>query len=222
MTDVASAFNAHAAQYDAARRRLIPPFDRFYGTAIDALHLAGEPRRILDLGAGTGVLAAFARDAFPAAELTLLDAASQMLDRARAALGEDRTTYLVADLADPLPAGPWDAVVSALAIHHLEDAGKRDLFARVHAALRPGGVFVNAEQVLGPTPRLDALYMEWHEARARAAGSDDAEWASAVERMRHDRSATVENQLTWLCDAGFAAVDCVFKDHRFAVIVALR
>jgi tRNA (cmo5U34)-methyltransferase len=145
-----------------------------------------------------------------------------MLDRARAVLGEDRTTYLVADLADPLPAGPWDAVVSALAIHHLEDAGKRDLVARVHAALRPGGVFVNAEQVLGPTPRLDALYMEWHEARARAAGSDDAEWASAVERMRHDRSATVEDQLTWLRDAGFAAVDCVFKDHRFAVIVALR
>jgi cyclopropane fatty-acyl-phospholipid synthase-like methyltransferase len=43
----------------------------------------------------------------------------------------------------------FDAIVSALAIHHLEDAEKRSLFARIHERLRPGGVFVNAEQVVG-------------------------------------------------------------------------
>src|SRR4028119_790960 len=55
MSDAAALFAAHAATYDAARRALIPPFDRFYGAAIDALELAGEPMgRVLDLGAGTG------------------------------------------------------------------------------------------------------------------------------------------------------------------------
>jgi tRNA (cmo5U34)-methyltransferase len=42
-------------------------------------------------------------------------------------------------------------VVSALAIHHLDDDAKQDLNARVREVLRPGGVFVNAEQVRGPT-----------------------------------------------------------------------
>jgi tRNA (cmo5U34)-methyltransferase len=217
MSNVAQVFNAHAGGYDAPRRRLIPPFDDFYGTAVEALGLCA-PRTVLDLGAGTGLLAAHVRAAYPDARLTLTDAAAQMLDQAQARLPD--ATCIVADLQEPLPAGPWDAIVSGLAIHHLTDAGKRDLFARIKRALRPGGVFVNAEQVAGPTPFFTALYGRWHEARARAAGSDDAEWAGAEERMAHDRCASVEDQLGWLRDAGFADADCLFKHHRFAVLVA--
>ena len=125
-------------------------------------------------------------------------------------------------MADELPSGPWDAVVSALAVHHLDDAQKQQLFARIHAALRPGGVFVNAEQVAGPTSALTTYYEQWHEQQARAAGSDDAEWAGAVERMSYDRCASVEAQLGWLRDAGFGDADCLFKDHRFAVLVGRR
>ena len=88
----------------------------------------------------------------PDAELVLLDGAGEMLAEARERLG-DRASYVTADLGDPLPDGPWDAVVSALAIHHLDAAGKRDLFARVHDVLAPGGMFVNAEQVLGADAR---------------------------------------------------------------------
>jgi tRNA (cmo5U34)-methyltransferase len=222
MTDAKAVFDAQARDYDAARRRLIPPFDAFYGTAVDALRLCEPPpERILDLGAGTGLLAGFVRRAHPRAELTLTDGAAAMLDRAREQLGSERTHYLVADLENPLPEGPWDAVVSALAIHHLDDAAKRRLFGRVRTGLRPGGVFVNAEQVAGPTPYFDALYAAWHERRARAAGADDAEWAAAEGRMAFDRCATVEDQLAWLREAGFADADCLLKDHRFAVLVAI-
>jgi len=79
---------------------------------------------------------------------------------ARAALA-DRARYVVSDLADPLPAGPWDAVVSALAVHHLDDPAKRALFGRLHTALAPGGLFVNAEQVAGPTALFHDLYAAW-------------------------------------------------------------
>jgi tRNA (cmo5U34)-methyltransferase len=224
MTDgsASEAFDRQATGYEAARRRLIPPYDDFYGTAVAALGLATRPiGRILDLGAGTGLLARRVRAARPEAELVLLDAAPAMLDEARAALGE-QVAYHVGDLGDPLPEGPWDAVVSALAVHHLDDPGKRALVARVHDALAPGGVFVNAEQVAGPTARLDDAYRAWHRERALALGATERDWREAEERMAYDRCASVEAQLGWLRDAGFADADCLFKDRLFAVLVALR
>ena len=221
MSDAArAAFEAHAEGYDAERRRLLPCFDAFYAAAIEAVGLCERaPRRVLDLGAGTGLLAGFVAEGFPAAEVTLLDGAAAMLAQARGRLGE-RASYVVGDLADPLPKGPWDAVVSSLAIHHLDDPGKRDLFARVRAALPPGGVFVNAEQVAGETPWLDAALVERHERAARALGATQAEWAAAAQRMSHDLCATVEDQLAWLRSAGFADVGCLWRDGRFAVLVA--
>jgi tRNA (cmo5U34)-methyltransferase len=220
--DAVRTFTAHAAGYEDARRRLIPPFDAFYGTAVCALGLAGRPlRRVLDLGAGTGMLAARVLDAHPGAELVLLDGSEAMLEQARAALG-DRVGYAVADLDAALPEGPWDAVVSALAIHHLEDESKRRLFGRIHDALAVDGVFVNAEQVAGPTALFEGAYESWHERRARELGTSDEEWAAAVERRVHDRCATVEHQLCWLRDAGFADADCLFRERRFAVLVARR
>jgi tRNA (cmo5U34)-methyltransferase len=221
MTDAArAAFEAHAEGYDAERRRLLPCFDAFYAAAVEAVGLSGRPPgRVLDLGAGTGLLAGFVAEAFPAARLTLLDGAGAMLVQARERLGE-RASYVVGDLADPLPEGPWDAIVSALAIHHLDDPGKRDLFARVRAALAPGGLFVNAEQVAGESAWLDAVYVQRHEDAARALGATEAEWAAAAARMSHDLCATVEDQLAWLRSAGFADVGCLWRDGRFAVLVA--
>lgn len=216
-------FDSRAAEYQTERRRVVPGYDSFYGTAVAAVALAGrEIRHVLDLGAGTGLLAASVAEAYPSARLTLLDGAPAMLDRARATFG-DPATYVLADLADPLPAdGPWDAITSALAIHHLDDQRKREVFARLHNALQPGGVFVNAEQVAGPTAFFDDAYHRWHERRAKALGTTDADWEQAVESMRHDRTASVEHQLAWLRRAGFADADCLWKDHRLAVPVATR
>jgi tRNA (cmo5U34)-methyltransferase len=53
-------------------------------------------------------------------------------------------------------------------------------------------------------------------------GTTAEEWAAAEERMAHDRCSDVESQLRWLREAGFDAADCLFKDHRFAVLVARR
>jgi tRNA (cmo5U34)-methyltransferase len=231
MTDKARAvFQAHAGSYaDELRRRLIPPFDAFYGTAVSAVgpSLDGRAGRVLDLGAGTGLLSGMVAAAHPEVELTLVDGAPAMLDQARERLaGAADASFVVGDLRDPLPATAgadgWDAIVSALAIHHLDDGGKHDLFARVHAALRPGGVFVNAEQVRGRTPAIQASYRAWHRATSAALGTTPEEWAASEERMAHDVWAPVDEQLAWLESAGFPDADAPFRDHCFAVFVARK
>jgi tRNA (cmo5U34)-methyltransferase len=219
--DARRVFEDHADEYDALRRRLVPCHDAFYGAAVDALDKVGRPlRRVLDLGAGTGALSVRVAAAHPDTELVLLDGSPAMLAHARAALG-DRAGFVVADLRDPLPPGPFDAVVSALAIHHLDDGEKRALLGRVRDALTPGGVFVNAEQVLGETPEVDAQHLHDHRHASTALGASEEEWAAAMERMSHDRCATVDDQLRWMREAGLVDAGCPFRDGRFAVLTGV-
>lgn len=215
-------FDRDAENYDLDRRQLIPPFDSLYGAAVEGVALAvPRPRAILDLGAGTGILARRLLAAFPGVRMTLVDGSSAMLEQARTALG-GRVSYLHQDLTDELPPGPWDAIVSALAIHHLAHRLQQALFARIHAALVPSGIFVNAEQLAGPTPWLDGVYAAWHERTASQLGVSRERWTATAERMRSDRCASLEDHVRWLRLAGFSDVDCLFRHYRFGVVVARR
>ncbi len=224
-TRVRRAFDAAAPSYDGLRRQLIPCFDDFYGAAVDMLGFPdGAAPRILDLGAGTGLLAERLLARWPRARLVLVDLSPDMLERARERFAGtvDRVEIRAADyLRDPL-GGPYDAVVSALSIHHLPDAGKRALFRRAWAALRPGGRFVDADNVLAPTPALAARDRALWIARIRASGIAKGDLAAALRRTRLDVLAPLDAQLSWLRRTGFVDVDCGYKWLHFAVFGGRR
>src|SRR4051812_31734860 len=94
-------FDPDAAGYDAMRRRLVPCFDAFYGTAlalIDDWRSPG-PLRVLDLGAGTGLFAALLLARHPDAEIHLTDASTGMLGEARQRLaGHAAVSFAQADM----------------------------------------------------------------------------------------------------------------------------
>lgn len=204
--------------YDSLRRQLIPSFDLLYSSAVRAVAMSvPENAKILDLGAGTGLLSAAIRKDLPSAHLTLVDRSVSMLDQAVSRFsGDERMNIHVADLGDPLPEGPFDAVVSGLAIHHLTDDEKQRLFARIHVILSSGGLFVNVEQVSAPRPFLEVMYDLQHEKHVNESNTPENEWAAGKERMKYDLPIDVQTQLKWLRAAGFDTVDCLAKDWRFA------
>lgn len=220
---VAEAFDRAAQGYDAERPLLVPCFDAFYGAALGALEGLPQGGRVVDLGAGTGLFAGMLAAGRPDLRFTLVDIAAGMLDHAPArfeAMGLAAPEIIVADYGQSTPMGPWDAVISALSIHHLEDVAKRSLFAAIHASLAPGGRFVNAEQVAGADEAEEARFDRDWEDGCREKGADDDMIARARRRMRHDRCTPLAAQVAWLRAAGFADVSVPFAEGRFAVIVA--
>ena len=159
-----------------------------------------DARRILELGVGTGETARRVLDLHPGALLTGIDSSADMLERARSLLPDERVEALaVSRLEDELPAGPFDLVVSALVVHHLDAAGKADLFRRVAAALTPGGRFVLGDVVVPERP-------------------DDAVVPLTPGFDLPDR---VDDQLAWLADAGLAP-RLVWSERDLAVLTGER
>jgi len=131
---------------------------------------------VLELGTGTGETALRVLALHPGAAWTGIDSSEAMLARARERL--PAADLRLGRLEDPLPPGPFDLVVSALAVHHLDADGKRDLFTRV-AQLTD--VFVLGDVVVPERPgdaviEIDGVY---------------------------DVPSTAAEQVAWLRDAGF-------------------
>jgi Methylase involved in ubiquinone/menaquinone biosynthesis len=219
--EIKKKFDEVAQDYDGQRRGLIPCFDDFYGAAVAWTETPAEEPAVLDLGAGTGLLAAMLLDKYPNARMTLVDFSGDMLEQAKRRLAGYRgTVFIEADYTSYPFEGPFDAVVSSLSIHHLTHEEKRRLFRTVRRLLRPGGVFVNADQTAGASERVDERYRSlWIDAVIGSGLPREALDAS-IERRKLDRNAGLEDQLQWLRDAGFHAADCVYKYNEFTVYAA--
>ena len=136
-------------------REEVPAYDAFQDAVAAATAGVGV-ERVLELGVGTGQTSQRVLDLHPAAELIGIDESAEML--AAAAAHVPAADLRVHRLEEPLPEGPFDLIVSALAVHHLDGAGKAELFSRIAERLRPDGRFVLGDVVVprGPSRRRDA------------------------------------------------------------------
>jgi tRNA (cmo5U34)-methyltransferase len=188
------------------------------------METAAQMPAILDIGAGTGLLSAFVLEKFPDARLTLMDISENMLDMARKRFAtRPETEYVVCDYSRSELAGPYDMVCSALSIHHLSPEDKRLLFKRVFTALKPGGMFVNADQADGETPYFQQRYLDYWNDFLRNGPMTEAQHAEILKRRDTlDRNEKLSLQLSWLAEAGYSDVDVVYKNRTFIVTVARR
>lgn len=193
-------------------------------------------RSFADLGCGDGALSLKIFERYPGAKGVLLDFSETMLNEARARLEGKRFAAEVAfgDFGDSKwldfvsPKAPFDAIVSGYAIHHQPDERKKELFREIFGLLRPGGIFINLEHVSSPSGWVNRVFeglfadsiREYHQ----KGGASGEEIEKFLKRPDRDLNilAPVEEQCSWLREAGFVDVDCFFKCFETAVFGGRR
>ena len=218
-------FNIVAKEYDENRRKFIACFDDYYRSTTDfiAKSLEKVPEKIVDLGAGTGLLTTFWYKHFPKAHYILVDIAEEMLKIAKNRFASvDNVDYEIRDYAKDFKAEKAGVVISALSIHHLEDKDKQCLFKNIFENLNDGGVFVNYDQFCAENAEINVMIENYWTNGVKNSGLSETEYERWLERKKLDKECSVVQEVQWLREAGFPAVECVYLNSKFAVIMAKK
>ena len=224
MTNIEEQFNLIAKKYDQNRRKFIPCFDDYYkSTTKMILSNTDLPKRILDLGAGTGLLTYYWFKECKTADYVLVDIADEMLNVSRERFaGLENIHHEILDYTKQLPEGKFDTIISALSIHHLDEDQKVNLFQRIYEKLPVGGIFVNYDQFCAETLMMDQWFDSYWEKQIYESGLTDHDIAQWKERKKLDKECSVEEEIDMLRNCGFMDVKCVYSYHKFSVIVAVK
>jgi tRNA (cmo5U34)-methyltransferase len=172
-----------------------------------------KAKRVLDLGTGDGRTLALLKLNLPNVEGVALDFSDPMLTQAKKRFEKDPLVKMVKhDFSQPLASlmlGCFDAVVSSLAIHHLADDRKRQLYKEIFSLLNSGGVFCNLEHVSSSSQRAHLKFLE--------AVNQKPETEDPSNKL-----LDVETQLGWLRQIGFVDVDCYWKWLEIALLVGFK
>ena len=199
---VRGVFDRIAPRYDLTNTVLCVGCDSLWRRRVATLVRSWQPRDILDLATGSGVLADAIRRHNPVATITGVDFSEPMLRQARTQRGQRR--LLVADaLHLPLRDGSFDVVTVAFGLRNM--ASWPAALAEMHRVLRPGGHVVVLDFSL-PDGWLRAPYRFYlHRILPRLAGLVSREregyeyLAESIESFPSGGAMT-----SLLADAGFA------------------
>ncbi|WFP61644.1 class I SAM-dependent methyltransferase [Mesorhizobium sp. WSM4904] len=230
----------HSRSFLDYGRYFVPERERQIDIIADLIPAAPDGLMV-ELCCGEGLLSRALLERFPDCRVLALDGSERMREQTQKTCSDhgSRLTTAAFDLADRdwrSFSEPPQAIVSSLAIHHLDGRQKRMLFADVAAALRPGGVFVVADIVRPPSAAgLAIAARQWDEAVSSRSLAIDGDLAAFAEFNRLgwnyfrnpdgepiDKPSSLAEQLAWLAEVGFAAVDCAWLFAGHAIFSGRR
>jgi ubiquinone/menaquinone biosynthesis C-methylase UbiE len=207
--------------YDATIASLIPHYRELVAAGAAAVGaLARTAPAVVDLGTGSGALAAEILKARPKARLIGIDA-----DRSMLAAAERRLRgriQVIEDNFEQARIPRCDVVSASFALHHVATGRRKGaLYRRCFASLRDGGMFVSVDCCLASTGELQKHHREaWLRHLQKRYTRKKAEhflrtWA------KEDVYFTLERELELLKDAGFST-EVTWRKDSFAVVVGLK
>lgn len=231
------------SRWDAQQERYVAEREARFTAIIDALAHAmtgtAEPL-VVDLGCGPGSLSTRIAERLPAAQVIGVDLDPLLLGLARSA-HPGTIRFVEADLRIPgwsRSLGlerPVDAVVSSTALHYLPADQLGRVYAEMAEMTRPGGVFVNADNLFDPQPGIADLAAALRRDRVNGGEDWDAWWravrsepelAALAASRQHDHGGdhhlSVAEHISALQVAGFAQIGTVWQVGDDVILVALR
>ena len=215
--EVVDAFNKASTDYDKYRKQAIPNMDIYYNTVEKKKKNYSDPK-ILDLGAGTGILTELLYKQHPNSNITLVDLSTEMLNIAKNKFNDKNFKYIEADYLTHDFDKDYDIIVSSLSIHHLTDEEKKVLYKRIYNFLRTGGVFINADQVCGATEYTEEIYKKEDASHLNRQNIPEKEKDILRQRRLLDKPAKLLDTIQWYEDIGYKNVDVYYKYYRYFVI----
>jgi len=212
-------FDSGAKSYNRQRSNVIPHMDQMYSIVAELASSNVPGPKILDLGAGTGLLTGKLFKKYSRGTFTLIDISMEMLNIARERFkGKANFEYIQQNYLKTDFDSSFDIVISSLSIHHLNNNSKEKIYSKVYEILNEGGVFINTDQVLAPSSENEYIYQRnWMEKIETGSLKQD-EKKFIFDRMKLDNPSTLENNLKWLKNCGFINVDVFYKYYNFCIL----
>jgi tRNA (cmo5U34)-methyltransferase len=184
-----------------------------------------KPKRILDLGCGTGNLTEQILKYYPEAEIDALDISEDILKESQKRFSnKPNVRYIQADFRQMhLPPGSYDLVLSSIAIHHIQDPDKTILYHEIFQSLTANGLFIFADQTRGITEEIYQKHISRWKEEAFKLGSTQENWDMWMDHQdAHDFHTPVNWHLKQLELAGFKDLDIIWKNIMWAILWARK
>ncbi|KZX16398.1 class I SAM-dependent methyltransferase [Methanobrevibacter curvatus] len=219
MRNVKKRFEEVADEYDEEFVKLIPHYQASIEALINTIPFdENKEIKILDLGCGTGVVTKNLKELFPNSTVTCLDLSPKMIEIAKEKLKNYKgIEFFVGDFLNFEFEEGYDAVLSSLAIHHINDNDKKTLYKRIYNILNKGGIFYNNDRVEAPTNHLQKVYHDAFVNNLRKNyGNEKIE---EIDKIADDNDipSKLYEQLQWLEEVGFKSIDVVWKYYAQGV-----
>jgi SAM-dependent methyltransferase len=221
---VASHLHIRIEDYDNRIRTFIPGYEEMIAAAAQVLAVLDEPApHVVDLGTGTGALAAACLHVRPDARITAIDADGEILDLARQRLsGHAVTPEFITGVFEQVALPACNAILASLSLHHIRtDEAKRLLYRQCREVLSPGGLLISADCCPASDRALAwRQHLAWRD-HLRLTYSDAEADAFFAAWAEEDVYFSLEDELTMMRSAALSP-DVVWRAGAMAVIVARR
>ncbi len=218
-------YNTVSNDYNKFVHRAVPRYREMLWAIFQYVPQDLKPKRILELGCGTGNLSELIVKTYPNAEKVLVDISEEVISQCKSRLeNNDRVEYYQADINElDFPADSFDLIVSSITIHHLKHHEKELLFKKTFSWLTNEGVFTYSDQFAGVTKEIYDNHMKlWHQFVLNSGCTED-EWELWMKHQdEHDYHATAVEQILWLKKANFSSIDITWRYLLWTVITARK
>lgn len=210
-----------SSEYTALINKCVPRYEEMLFNLFCYLPKDFKPKKILDLGCGTGNLTAAILNHFPDAEIHALDISADILRECKVRFKDcHNIIFHQQDFSSlNLPENEFDLVISSIAIHHVNDEEKEKLYHQIINLLKPKGIFEFVDQTRGSKEEIYQKYIARWQEEAFKLGSSQENWEMWMEHQNnHDFHSPLIWHLEKLKSVGFKNIDVLWKNIMWATV----